>query len=169
MSRYGRNRHEEDETGGDAAELNLTPYLDIMMNLVIFLIFSFQVIIEFRLIDVVPPAVSSSAAASSNPDEKPKPTITLVITKEGYRLLSTATDTMPPVEIPKKGDKYDQTELHDRLVSWKRDFGLGNSIVFTADLETEYQVVVEAMDTIRMDKDDLLFPDVLLARAGGVK
>ena len=170
MSRYGRSHADsEEESGGDSAELNLTPYLDIMMNLVIFLIFSFQVIIEFRLIDVVPPAVSSSASASSNPDEKPKPTITLVITKAGYRLLSTATDTMPAVEIPLKNGKYDLTELHDRLVSWKSEFGLGESIVFTADLETEYNVVIEAMDTIRNDKDKLLFPDVLLARAGGVK
>lgn len=169
MGRYGRSHESDEDTGGDAAELNLTPYLDIMMNLVIFLIFSFQVIIEFRLIDVVPPAVSSAASASANPDEKPKPTITLVITKEGYRLLSTATDTMPAVEIPKKNGKYDQTELHDRLVSWKKDFGLGDSIVFTADLDTEYTVVVEAMDAIRSDKDTLLFPDVLLARAGGVK
>ena len=42
----------------------------------------------------------------------------------GYRLLSTATDTMPPVDIPKKGQKYDTEELHDRLVSWKKDFDL---------------------------------------------
>ena len=143
MSRYGRHREEEDESGGDAAELNLTPYLDIMMNLVIFLIFSFQVIIEFRLIDVVPPAVSSAASASAS-QENPKPTITLVITKDGYRLLSTSSE-MAPIDIPKKGAKYDTGELHDRLVSWKKDFSLGESIVFTADLDTEYEVVVEAM------------------------
>ena len=68
MGRYGRKHHEiEEETGGDAAELNLTPYLDIMMNLVIFLIFSFQVIIEFRLIDVVPPAVGASSSSPPDP------------------------------------------------------------------------------------------------------
>lgn len=168
MGRYGRKHHEiEEETGGDAAELNLTPYLDIMMNLVIFLIFSFQVIIEFRLIDVVPPAVGASSS-SAGPQEEPKPTITLVITKEGYRLLSSATDVMPAVEIPLVGGEYDHEELHDKLVDWKRDFGLGESIVFTADLDTEYMVVVAAMDAVRSDGDDLLFPDVLLARAGGV-
>ena len=57
MSRYGRqsSSNDEEEQEGADAELNLIPYLDIMMNLVIFLIFSFQVIIEFRLIDVIPP------------------------------------------------------------------------------------------------------------------
>lgn len=169
MAHYGRSKHHpelEEEEGADS-ELNLVPYLDIMMNLVIFLIFSFQVIIEFRLIDVVPPAVSSQASASATP-ENPKPTITLVITKEGFRLLSTS-EEMPAVEIPRKNSKYDTEELHDRLVSWKKDFGLGESIVFTADLDTEYKVVVEAMDAIRSDGKDLLFPDVLLARASGVK
>ena len=168
MSRYGRSRRDsgEEEEGADA-DLNLTPYLDIMMNLVIFLIFSFQVIIEFRLIDVVPPAVSSAASASAS-QENPKPTITLVITKDGYRLLSTSAE-MAPVEIPKKGAKYDTGELHDRLVSWKKEYGLAESIVFTADLDTQYEVVVEAMDAIRNDGKALLFPDVLLARASGVK
>jgi biopolymer transport protein ExbD len=167
MSRYGRQRHvEEDEEGADA-ELNLVPYLDIMMNLVIFLIFSFQVIIEFKLIDVVPPAVGQTASASATP-ENPKPTITLLITKEGYRLLSTSPE-MAAIDIPLKGSKYDTAELHDRLVSWKKDYGLGESIVFTADLDTEYKVVVEAMDSIRNDGKELLFPDVLLARPSGVK
>lgn len=168
MSRYGRSREVEGEEEGADADLNLTPYLDIMMNLVIFLIFSFQVIIEFRLIDVVPPAVGSSAAASAS-QENPKPQPTLLITRQGYRLISSQPDLMPAVDIPKKGEKYDAAELKDRLISWKKEFGLGESIVFTADLETEYQVVVEAMDAIRMDGKEYLFPDVLLARPSGVK
>ena len=162
MSRYG---HEVEEAEGES-ELNLIPYLDIMMNLVIFLIFSFQVIIEFRLIDVVPPALSSQASAGSS-DDKPKMQVTLVISKSGYRLLS-SDSTVSPVDIPMKGKDYDPEELKDRLVSWKKDYGLGESIIFTAELDTEYSVVVAAMDAIRNDGKDLLFPDVLLARASGV-
>ncbi len=169
MSRYGRSRrHGDEEEEGADADLNLTPYLDIMMNLVIFLIFSFQVIIEFRLIDVVPPALSSSASAGAS-NETPKPQPTLLITRAGYRLVSSQPDLMPAVDIPKKGEKYDTAELKDRLISWKKEFGLAESIVFTADLDTEYKIVVEAMDAIRMDGKEWLFPDVLLARPSGVK
>lgn len=164
MSRRA-HAHFEDP-GEEEGELNLTPYLDIMMNLVIFLIFSFQIIIEFRLIDVIPPSISSSAPGTQSTEE-PKPTITLVITEDGYKLLSSSSE-MPAVTIPIKNGKQDTKELHDRLVSWKKEFSLGTSIVFTADLATNYDVVVAAMDAIRNDGDDLLFPDVLLARPGGV-
>lgn len=168
MSRYGRQKpnHDEEDTEGADAELNLIPYLDIMMNLVIFLIFSFQVIIEFRLIDVIPPAFSSSGNSSGS-EEKPKPTITLAITHSGYKLLSSASDIMPAIDIPKQGDKYDTEELHDRLVSWKQNFGLGESIIFMADLDIEYKVIIQSMDAIRNDGEKLLFPDVLLARQPG--
>lgn len=166
MSRYGRPVHSDDDDEGADGELNLTPYLDIMMNLVIFLIFSFQVIIEYRLIDVIPPAISSSGN-SSNSEEKPKPTITLAITNSGYKLLSSAADVMPAVDIPKRGEEYDTEELHDRLVSWKQNFGLGESIIFMADLDVEYKVIIQSMDAIRNDGEKLLFPDVLLARQPG--
>lgn len=168
MSRYGRqsSSNDEEEQEGADAELNLIPYLDIMMNLVIFLIFSFQVIIEFRLIDVIPPAFSSSGS-SSNSDEKPKATITLAITESGYKLLSSTSDVMPAIDIPMQGGEYDTDELHDRLVSWKQNFDLGESIIFMADLNVEYKVIIQSMDAIRNDGEKLLFPDVLLARQPG--
>lgn len=162
-----RERYSDEAAGEDEAELNLTPYLDIMMNLVIFLIFSFQIIIEFRLIDVIPPSISS-VQPGDNTQEDPKPTITLVITKDDYKLLSSKPETMSAVTIQNKNGKHDVKELHDHLVSWKKEFDLGTSIVFTADLDTQYDVVVAAMDAIRNDGDALLFPDVLLARPGGV-
>ena len=45
----------------ESGELNLVPYLDIITTLVIFLIFTFQVVVEFRLIDLLPPAYSNNA------------------------------------------------------------------------------------------------------------
>lgn len=52
MSR--RKKHHLDDEAEESGELNLTPYLDIITTLVIFLIFTFQVVIEFRLIELLP-------------------------------------------------------------------------------------------------------------------
>ena len=48
-----RHHHHHDLFEMDESELNLTPYLDIITTLVIFLVFTFQVVIEFRLIEVM--------------------------------------------------------------------------------------------------------------------
>ena len=96
----------------DEGELNLTPYLDIITTLVIFLVFTFQVVIEFRLIEVIPPAFGATAnKAQTPPDERPV-TVTLIITSAGYRLLTDRDDLILPAEMSKKPDgTYDTVKL----------------------------------------------------------
>lgn len=152
----------EEEEG----ELNLTPYLDIITTLVIFMIFTFQVVIEFRLVDVMAPQLGKGGGAST---EKPPVTVTLIITDAGFRVL--ASDGIAPSEIPKKGDKYDFDKLHETLVTWKSKLSLGEGLILMAQENTEYSLVVETMDAVRNDGKNLLFPDVALAVGvtGGAK
>jgi biopolymer transport protein ExbD len=165
----GRRRRQSMEemlgTAEGEGELNLTPYLDIITTLVIFMIFTFQVVIEFRLIDVFVPAFGK--APKPDPTEVPdKPVVTvyLVIVKEGYRI--TASDYIAPSEIPKTSDgKYDTQKLHETLVTWKEKLGLGESIILIAQDDTEYDLVIKTMDSIRMDGKKWLFPDVALGAA----
>lgn len=164
MSRRRRisDSMEEEEGSG---ELNLTPYLDIITTLVIFMIFTFQVVIEFRLIDVFVPAFGKKPdVTEAPPPDKPIIQVYLVIVKEGYRI--TASDYIAPSEIPKKPDgTYDTEKLHETLVTWKEKLDLGESIILIAQDDTEYDLVIRTMDTVRMDGKKFLFPDVALGAA----
>jgi biopolymer transport protein ExbD len=160
-----RRGHEQEVDEAEASgELNLVPYLDIITTLVIFLIFTFQVIIEFRLIELLPPAYSAQARqANPNPDE-PEVQLTLFIHSQGYKLVTDQPE-LGTVDIPKRGNDYDNGRLTQELDRVKRSLGLAESLIVTAADEIEYAVVVAAMDASREYEGRLLFPDVLLAKA----
>lgn len=163
----GRRRwHREDLTNEaeESGELNLTPYLDVVTTLVIFLIFTFQVVVEFRLIELLPPAYDSGRAQTDAQPEEPPVTLTLIITQEGYRLVTNKPE-LGTAEIPKKDSAYDNDKLTQELLNVKKKLGLGESLILTAADDIEYQVVVAAMDAARVTEGQLLFPDVLLAKA----
>jgi biopolymer transport protein ExbD len=150
---------------GDDGELNLTPYLDIITTLVIFMIFTFQVIIEFSLVEVFMPAMVKEQEASAASDSTV--TLSLIISKEGFWVF--VSDGAAPQQIPllegstDENRKYDFKKLHQLLVEWKVQLGLGEAVILIADDDTQYDLVVETMDAIRMDNGKLLFPDVSLA------
>ncbi len=160
-----RHHHDHDLFEMDESELNLVPYLDIITALVIFLIFTFQVIIEFRLIEIIPPAFGASAQqAQEKPEEKPV-NVTLFITDSGYLLQTDRDDLIAPAAIALQADgTYDTERLKQTAISFKRTLNLGESLILIAEDDIQYDVVVEAMDAIRMDGKGWLFPDVLLAK-----
>jgi biopolymer transport protein ExbD len=161
-----RQHHVEDaaEEAADSGELNLIPYLDVVTTPVIFLVFTFQVVIEFRLIELLPPAYDSARNPTETPQQDPPVTLTLIITADGYRLVTNRPE-LGTAEIPKKNSLYDNEKLNQELFNVKKTLGLGESLILTASDDIEYRVVVDAMDTARMFEDQLLFPDVLLAKA----
>src|SRR5688500_16637243 len=162
MARRGHDAEvDEAEASG---ELNLVPYLDIITTLVIFLIFTFQVIIEFRLIELLPPAYSAQARKPNPTDDEPQVQLTLFIHSQGYKLVTDQPE-LGTVEIPKKGADYDNGRLTQELDRVKKSLSLSESLIVTATDDLEYQIVVAAMDAAREYEGRLLFPDVLLAKA----
>ena len=143
-----RRFHHDDGFEVDEGELNLTPYLDIITTLVIFMIFTFQVVIEFRMIDVFTPAYSAEASSQPSTGEE-KVSVSLMVSKDAHHLVASGGVGYRKVE--KKGEKYDYVELKSALKEWKGQYGLGESIVVTADADVEYTHVVETMDAIRRD------------------
>jgi biopolymer transport protein ExbD len=165
MSRRRRGHYEDPSAEAEeSGELNLIPYLDVVTTLVIFLIFTFQVVIEFRLIELLPPAYSAQARNPTETPEEPPVQLTLIIRDEGYRIVTNRPE-LGTVEIPLKGPDYDNSKLTQELLNVKDNLGLGESLIVTASDDIEYKVVVAAMDAARQFEDKLLFPDVLLAKA----
>lgn len=164
-SRSGVHHEDSAEEAEASGELNLVPYLDIITALVIFLIFTFQVIIEFRLIELLPPAYSARSAQNPSPDpQKPDVTLTLFIYSDGYKLVTNLPE-LGVKEIPKKGADYDNEKLTQELYAVKNALQIGESLIITASDDLEYRIIVAAMDAAREFEGRLLFPDVLLAKA----
>ena len=153
----------------EESEINLTPYLDIITTLVIFLIFSFQVIIEFRLINVfVPEAVGGGAGAGAPPDSVPPVEAFVFVSDEGYRI---AASNGVSIAVPKQGAAFDTKKLREELTTFKAGVLssggiIGDNLTMTAAAEIPYDTVIEAMDAIRFDaKNKTLFPAVVLGAA----
>lgn len=157
-SRFQREDPFEVEDG----ELNLTPYLDIITTLVIFMIFTFQVVVEFRLVDVFSPAYTAVPPdASSAGDTKMK--VSIMMNKDGHLLVASNGGGVALIE--KKAGAYDVAALRKTLIEWKDALSLDESVMLTAEANVPYKDVVATMDAIRRDEKRWLFPDVVFGKA----
>ena len=171
VSKRKLKQKEEEETG----ELNIIPYLDILMNLIIFMLLSMSGLATFGILNVSAPSYGGGGGGN-NPDEKPPLLLTVAIAKTGFYVAATggvlpgieatgvAAEGAPPT-IAKKGDgSYDYTALNNKMKEIKASFGEETKVIIAAEAETPYEVLIGTMDSTRETADrKLLFPDVTLA------
>lgn len=156
----------------EIAELNLIPYMDIMVNLIIFLLFSMTSFIEMKIINVSVPAIDQGDNLTGE-DETPPPDQRLavvlgIIHKRGF-LISLNGQFMegtpvgePTVKCLPNGN-YDFDRLQERLNEVKKKAPRLTALTIVPDKAVDYSTLVKTMDQIRRDKDGkVLFPDVLL-------
>jgi biopolymer transport protein ExbD len=162
---------EEEESG----ELNIIPYLDILMNLIIFMLLSMTGLATFGILNVSAPTYGGGGGGG-NPDEKPPLLLTVAIAKNGFYIAATggvlpgieqqgtAAEGAPPT-IAKKGDgTYDYAGLNAKMKEIKASFPDESKVILAAEADTSYETLVSTMDATRETADrKLLFPDVTLA------
>jgi biopolymer transport protein ExbD len=161
---------EHDETGG---ELNIIPYLDIMMNLIMFMLLSITGLVTLGMLDVTAPSYNPGPGASApNPDDKPPLLLTVGISKGGFFIAATGAvvgaaggDKDKP-SIPRTPDgKYDFAALNKKMIEVKTAFPKESHVILVADPDIEYSDLVKTMDATRETGDHkLLFNDVTLAQ-----
>lgn len=164
---------EEEEVG----ELNIVPYLDILMNLIIFMLLSMAGLATFGMLNVNAPNYNAGGGGG-NPDEKPPLTLTVAVAKSGFFIAATGgvlpgqtaeTAEVAPGQgkptIARKGDgTYDYDALTAKMMEIKATFPTESKVILAAEADTEYDVLIQTMDATRETKDrKLLFPDVTLA------
>lgn len=161
---------EEEESG----ELNIIPYLDILMNLIIFMLLSMAGLATFGMLNVNAPNYAAGGGGG-NPDEKPPLTLTVAVAKAGFFIAATGgvlpgqTEPTTPGQgaptIAKKADgTYDFDALNAKMKEIKANFPTESKVILAAEAETEYEVLIQTMDATRETSDHkLLFPDVTLA------
>jgi biopolymer transport protein ExbD len=152
-----------DEEGG---ELNIVPFLDIVMNVLMFVLATVSVTFT-ATIDTSPPRAGGAGRAPTTPTLS----LTVLIVPDGFSLKAGGgnvapgcSDRGPGIAIPKRDGKYDTDGLRAcaaKLKAANPEFKDENTVTISANPPIPYQVVIDAMDAIRKDpKGDDLFNEV---------
>jgi len=150
--------------GGGEQDLNLVPYMDIMVNLIMFMLVVTAYIVELREAPVLAPSYGGGGGGASQ--EKPKGFLTVAISSKSFGILASIPE-IPASELPKTGDKYPFEELTRSLRNYKTTYkdSLTENLVLMADGSVPYSALIATMDAARSDKSGPLFPGVTLGLA----
>jgi biopolymer transport protein TolR len=149
LSRRKLHKREEDEAG----ELNIVPYLDIMMNLIMFMLLTMTALITLGVLNVTAPSYGGGAAGGAG-DEKHL-TLTVAVTRTGFFVAAiggvlpggTGTPDQPTIAL-KDGD-FDYNALTQKMIDIKREFPRETKVILTADANLPYQTLIKTMDAVR--------------------
>jgi biopolymer transport protein TolR len=152
-----------DEEGG---ELNIVPFLDIIMNVLMFVLATVSVTFT-ATIDTFPPRAGSGARAPTTPTLG----LTILVVPDGFSVKAKGgnvapgcQDTGPGLALARKGADYDYDGLKKcvaRLKTASPDFKDESSVTISANPQIPYQVIISTMDAVRKDEaGEELFPEV---------
>jgi biopolymer transport protein TolR len=154
-----------DEEGG---ELNIVPFLDIIVNILIFVLATVAVTFT-ATITTSPPA--SRGGGVRKEIESTALNLTVLIVNDGFSIKASGgnvapgcTGVGPGLAIPKRGAQYDYASLNACVARLKRaspDFAAERQAFISANPGTPYQEVVHVADALRAGPNgDILFDEI---------
>lgn len=157
-----RLRAENEEADEEVSEINLVPYMDIVTNIIIFLLASVVNAVPLGNVNVTLPSIASGGGGAAEEPERPPLNLTVTAGASGFTVA--ASGGVLPI-IPKKpSGEYDFEGLTKKLTEIKKEFPDETKATFNADSTTVYTVVVDTLDAMREDADgNQLFPDIVFA------
>jgi len=164
-ARMRRMREKFEEAEEETGEINLVPYMDIVTNIIIFLLASVVNQVPLGTVNVSSPTFGSGGAGES--EEKPALNLTVTVGATGFTLAGSG-GVMPAIPKLPSGD-YDYAALTTKLAEIKKEFSDETKATFNADAVTPYETVVKTLDAMRTYKDEKdqrdkeLFPDIVFA------
>lgn len=166
----------EPAPGEEAEELNIVPFLDIIMNVLMFVLASMAIVFTVSL--VVSPPTKPRVVGTAQPESV---SLTVIVTTDGFTLKGKsgtvatgcqgvgAGPTIPRIPATESesfdGKKYDYPGLRRCMRSLKSQFGDERQIILTANPNVPFQEVVHVLDAVRRDDEGELFPEALFAVA----
>ena len=172
----GEELHEE------SGELNLVPYLDIVMNLIMFLLATVTFSATLTSINVNLPTALTAAPSPSETPPPPDLNLTVSVTEKGFTIATSGavlfrgfrlespgpgqtavvqtTSELPT--LPLLGGQPDLVGLGRALVQIKDRYPTEERAILTASPQIPYELLVHTMDAMRSAEGKLLFPSVLL-------
>ncbi len=169
---YIRKRTKVHTPGPDELddELNIVPFLDIVINLIMFLLILLTTVGFYTQVSAELPTFGGGRGVA--PDEPPL-NLSLFITDQGIIVTGSAgklapgcerTQTGDVISVPMAGNDYDWAGLRTCVARVKQEFENENQITVSADNLIQYQHVLAAMDAVReTDGGEPLFNDVRIS------
>ena len=143
-----------DDEGG---ELNIVPFLDIVVNILIFVLATVAVTFTAS-IETQPPA--SRGTGVRNEIQSEALNLTVFIVNDGFSLKASGGNIAPGcqgvgpgIAIPTKGGKYDYEALTQCATNLKHasaDFEDETQFFIVANPGTDYQTVIDVIDAMRL-------------------
>ncbi len=163
------SQQKEPEPGEESGELNIVPYLDIITNILVFVLASVSVTFLTQL-DTSPPAISGKTKQAENKDAL---NLTVLITDDGVAFKTSFGAIAPGcrgigagMTIPTSGAKkeFDLTAIRACARQLKSQAGEGrfeeeSQVTVTASRDIEYKYLVAVLDSLRADEQGELFPE----------
>lgn len=146
-----RRVREEEHTG----ELNIVPYLDVVVNLVMFMLLSLTGLVGMGVLNVSAPKLAGDAPALAAA-ERPPLLLTVAIGRQGFTVAGVggvlgreagAADAAPT--IPLREGRYDYAALTEEMKRIKDRFPGETAVILSADPDVLYDVLIQAMDACR--------------------
>ena len=164
MAKQRRHNNLEIEAG----ELNLVPYLDIMVNLVLFMLMNITSFLSFTILNASIPQLSPNAATAKSQIKKKELLLMVRVTKNEYIVDPSIQGgaSLPKTRIPKREGQYQFEALKKRGLSLKKSFPKEEKVLILADESIKYDDIIKTMDALRDKEEDgdlELFPSVTLS------
>lgn len=153
----------------DVGELNIVPYLDIMMNLIMFMLLSMTGLISFGVLNVSSPKYADTGVVKqANPDEpqKPKLLLTVLVSEKGFFIAgeggvlgstgATADQSGAPTVPKLPNGHYDFATLTTKITEIKKAFPEESKVILGADAKVNYENLVRTMDAVRENPTQLI-------------
>jgi biopolymer transport protein ExbD len=138
-------------------ELNIVPYLDVVVNLVMFMLLSMTGLISLGVLNVSAPKLAAEGAAAEKVDRPPL-LLTVAVGRQGFYVAgaggvlgkeaATPAADRPPT-IPLRDGKYDYASLTEQMKRIKEQFPSETAVILSADPDVVYDVLIQTMDACR--------------------
>lgn len=175
MERLVRRRTRHLQFTEKTGELNIVPYLDIMVNLIMFMLVTITSSISLSVLGVSAPKYNQSSAGASQAPPKPELQLTVFISMKGFivqargEYIGSDGNPLPKgaprpdtPTIEKEGENYAFAKLTTLVERFKTDNPTESRVILVSDHRVVYDTVIKTMDALRAKGSKELFPDVFL-------
>jgi biopolymer transport protein ExbD len=128
--------------GGGEYELNLTPYIDLMSTLIVFLLMT----AVWNQIAVLSSDTGGTTASpeSTPPNKTPPISLSVTILKNEMEM----TENSNSVKIPHVGDQIDSMKMVEILNQWKQKYPNKTDVTLNTENAVSYKMLIKAFDTL---------------------
>ncbi len=158
----------EPEPGEEAGELNIVPFLDIITNVMMFVLASVSVTF-IATIDTTPPAIGGNKGRNDVATKALN--LSAFITTQGISLKTSSGNIAPGcqgigagITVPmREAGIYDfaaVTTCAKQLKNARPEFKEETQVTITANPGVEFGAIIDTMDALRKDGEEELFGDV---------